>query len=353
MSGPFIYNQQPHFFPPFQSAPSWGHGYPNSSFAPPQTIYPSSPYMPVVSDDGSMPNTPQRSFFSALDSYGEGVWNAPRRPRRLSWHGHSAPRVSPFIPPPPPLPTFIEQPGRRVSWGNVDAPPAGWYPPAPPRPMAPPFSAPAYSAAHFSGPSFTAPLPPYASCSSYVSGYPQFPAPLQIHPWINGDAPSPEFVFDLSVTNFSPCRVVGPNQLVALSLADLQQPAFYPGITKLRITCDMAPSWPVDLVCPVEMGMQAPPITLGDILVGVHQKMHQRITRADWERLSMSAEGAVSRAFTRRCRRESLHPGARYRSDDELPERQQGVKVVDILQGRHMFRGLVRSPDGYVKMVVE
>jgi hypothetical protein len=197
---------------------------------------------------------------------------------------------------------------------------------------------------------FPAPLPPCPN--SYVSGYPQFPSTLHIHPWINGDAPSPEFVFDLSITNFSPCRVVGSEQLVPLSPADLQQPAFHPPVTNLRITCDMAPSWPIDLICPIGMGMMPPPITLGDILVAIHKKMHQQITHDDWDRLSHSEEALISRAFTRRCRRENMRAGGRYRTDHELPERQQGVKVVDFLQGRSLFRGLVRTTDGYVKMLV-
>jgi len=98
--------------------------------------------------------------------------------------------------------------------------------------------------------------------------------------------------------------------------------------------------------------MYAPPINLGDILVAIHQKMHQRITHQDWGRLSMSEEALISRAFTRRCRMESMRNDATFHSDVELPERQQGVKVVDFLLGRHIFRGLVRSEDGYVKMVV-
>ncbi|KAF7362272.1 Heat shock protein 70 [Mycena venus] len=320
MSGPFIYSPHSQYFPPFPppAADYWGRGYHNSPFAPTQTIYPSSPYAgPIVSDDG-MPNTPQRPLFSsALDAFGEGGWNTPRRRRRrLSWHGESTPRVSPFIPPPP-LPAFFEQTGRARSWGNVDPPPAGWYPPAPA-----PYSAPAYSAAQFSTQPFSAPLPPIREF---------FPGPLQIHPWLNGDVPSYEFVFDMSASTFSPCRAIGPDQLVPLSLADLQQTAFYPPLTKLRITCDMIPNWPIDLVCPIGMGMQAPPITLGDILAVIHQKMHQRITHNDWGRLSTSEEGLVSRA---------------YRSDDELPERQQGVKVVDFLLGRNMFRGLRDDPLG-------
>ena len=98
--------------------------------------------------------------------------------------------------------------------------------------------------------------------------------------------------------------------------------------------------------------MQAPPITLGDILVAIHQKMHQRITHNDWGRLSMSEEAHISRAFTRRCRRESMRNEGGFSSNMELPERQQGVKVVDFLLERHIFRGLVRSEDGYVKMIV-
>ncbi|KAJ6497635.1 hypothetical protein C8R45DRAFT_983673 [Mycena sanguinolenta] len=345
MSGPFIYTPDTDYFPPFPAG-RWGRGYPHSPYAPNQTIYPSSPYSgPLVSDDG-MPNTPQRPLFSAYDGFSESLgWSTPRRRRRrLSWHGSSAPRVSPFIPPPP-LPSFLEQSGR--SWGNSTGTPTGWYPPPPP---APPFSAPAYSAAQFSAPLFSAPLPPVPH--PYVSGYPQFPGQLHIHPWINGDAPCPEFVFDLSVTSFSPCRVAGQDHLVALSPADLQQSAFYPPVTKLRITCDMAPDWPIDLICPVGMGMMpAPPITLGDILVAIHKKMHQPITHDDWDRLSPAEEGLISRAFTRRCRRESIHPGTRYRRDDELPERQLGVKVVDFLQGKNIFRGLVQT-SGFVKMVV-
>ncbi|KAJ6593436.1 hypothetical protein B0H19DRAFT_1090290 [Mycena capillaripes] len=366
MSGPFVYSPHcelfPHFPPP-QPPPQgyWpGRAYNpsfNSPFAQTGTIYPSSPYSgPIASDDG-VPNTPERHLFSGLNGYSDGIWNTPRpRRRRLSWHGGSTPRVSPFIPPPT-LPAFLEQTGRRRSWGNTDAPappnwyppapaPSNWYPPAPPPPIAPAYSAPLYSA-----PPFSAPLPPYPA--PYVSGYPQFPASLHIHPWLNGDVPSPEFVFDLSVTNFTPHRAFSPDHLAPLEVADLQQPAFYPPITKLRIMCDMIPNWPIDLVFgAVGMGMQAPPITLGDVLSAIHHKMHQRITHADWGRLSMSEEASVSRAFTRRCRRESMHPMAQYRSDDELPERQKGVKVVDFLLGRNRFRGLVRSPDGYVKMIV-
>ncbi|KAJ7686551.1 hypothetical protein B0H17DRAFT_1071944 [Mycena rosella] len=342
MSSPFVYSPHSEFFPfpLFQQPPSAYFPHPyyqpqiKSPFIPTETIYPSSPYLAHTSrsEDGA-PNTPRRQFFSGLN----GTWGTPRRQRRLSWHAGSAPRISPFIPPPL-LPAFLDQPTRQNSWGDHHA---GWYPPARQHPVVPPppFSAPPFSA------------------SPYVPGYPQFPGPLQIHPWLNGDAPAQEFVFDLSMSAFDPRRIVGHQQVVPLSVGEYQAPAFCPPVTKLRIVCDMIPNWPVDLAFGAGMGgygtgMQAPPITLGDVLVAIHQRMHQRITHLDWERLSMSEEAAISRAFTRRCRTESARHEGTYHSDSELPERQQGVKIVDYLLGRHMFRGLVRSEDGYVKMIV-
>ncbi|KAJ7496879.1 hypothetical protein FB451DRAFT_1016962 [Mycena latifolia] len=334
MSSPFIYSPHSEFFPYFPQAPSGYFPRPYqpqqpqiiSPFVPTETIYPSSPYLGPVRSDGDAPNTPRR--------HNTSIWGTPRRRRRLSWHAESIPRISPFIPPSP-LPAFLDQTARQNSWAN-----ASWYPPAQQAPL---YSAPPFAAAPF-------------SASSYVPGYPQFPGPLQIHPWLNGDAPAQEFVFDMSMSAFDPRRLVGPNpQAIPLSMVDYQAPAFSPPVTKLRIVCDMIPNWPIDLAFGAGgygAGMQAPPITLGDILVAIHQKMHQRITHLDWERLSMPEEALVSRAFTRRCRMESMRHQGMFHSDTELPERQQGVKVVDFLLGRHMFKGLVRSEDGYVKMIV-
>jgi hypothetical protein len=66
----------------------------------------------------------------------------------------------------------------------------------------------------------------------------------------------------------------------------------------------------------------------------------------------MSEETAVSRAFTHRCRKEAIRTQGGFMSDLELPERSQGVKVVDFLHGRNHFRGLVRADDGSVRLLV-
>ncbi|KAJ6631530.1 hypothetical protein B0H10DRAFT_1902276 [Mycena sp. CBHHK59/15] len=345
MSSPFIYSPDSEYFPHFNQPSGYFGSYfgnpPNSPFIPGETVYPSSPYVgPTLSDPGS-PNTPIRSFFSGLNS----DWNEPHRHRhrrrRPSWHGRSSPTISPFIPPPV-LPPSDDHNGRRNPWSwGTPAGVASWLPSSY---QPPPFSA-----------SFT---PGFAQ---YHRTQPQ-PIALQIHPWLNGDSPSPEFFFDLSVTAFAPKRLVGPNQAVDISIMDIHEPAFHPPVTKLRIVCDMIPNWPIDLVFnPYQSGrlgmmglgaIQAPPITLGDILISIHQKMHQRISHLDWGRLSMSEEAAVSRSFTQRCRKEAVRNEGSYSSDFELPERLQGVKVVDFLFGKTMFRGLVRAEDGSVRMLV-
>ncbi|KAJ7188721.1 hypothetical protein C8R46DRAFT_1055595 [Mycena filopes] len=359
MSGPFIYtppHQDCYFQPPASSSAYWGRPYQSPTplatpFIPTETAYPASPYSP----NQGMPNTPERVFPSAVNGY-----PTSRRRRRGSWNGGvSGPRVSPFIPPPP-LPAFLEhQGGRRRSWSNAEA---GWHTPntLPPSPY-PPFPSPRavpphhqhyphhqYYPHHQQYPHYSA--PPYSAPLPYVSGYPQFPGPLQIHPWINGEAPAPDFHFDLSVADFLPCRLIGPD-LVPLTQHDLRQAAFHPPITRLRIVCDMILQWPIDLVFGGQM-QAPPPITLGDILFAVHQKMHQPIMHTDWARLSMGEETSVSRAFTQRCRRESTRLQQVTRFEEDLPERLKGVKVVDFLHGRNMFRGLVRGSDGSVKLAV-
>ncbi|KAJ7895144.1 hypothetical protein B0H14DRAFT_659429 [Mycena olivaceomarginata] len=161
------------------------------------------------------------------------------------------------------------------------------------------------------------------------------PAP-QIHPWIDGDAPSPIFYFDLADSAFTPRRFLTTNQTLSaiLSLAEFQQPAFHPPLTALRIIHPRIPSWPVDLELPTELVTEAPkPITLGDVLIALHRAMHQRITYSYWAMLSLEDEQAVSNAFTDRCRTETMPSG--------VPERSQGVKRVDFLLGETMFKGLI------------
>ncbi|KAJ7493808.1 hypothetical protein FB451DRAFT_449185 [Mycena latifolia] len=171
--------------------------------------------------------------------------------------------------------------------------------------------------------------------------------PIQIHPWLNGDAPSSGFYFDLAPGQFCPIRIVSTTLSTALG-PELSEPAFYPPLTKLRILHPCIPYWPVDL--------NPSPIRLGDVLVALHRALQLRITHTDWETLSEEDKHAVARAWKQRYHAEAGRSGVppAHLRDREEAEKNQGVKRVDFLQGKTVFRGLVRAPgdpDGCVRLL--
>ncbi|KAJ7125527.1 hypothetical protein C8R43DRAFT_1030416 [Mycena crocata] len=340
MSTPFVYVPEasptiPHN--PYYATPQGGP----SPFLPPASLYPSSPY----ADAASAPGTPE--IFNAnsvlwpentpqYDSAYTASW-APlsNRQRTISWNAPAPPPGSPFLQPAAP-PAFLHSqsayftPGhkRSHSWGAANAPPP---------------------------PSWVNSANPYLANASPP------PTQKQIHPWLNGDVPSSIFFLDLAPTQFAPQRLatVSPPQGTPLSGAEIREPAFHPPITSLRILHPRLPFWPVDLELPAELastpGAQTP-ISLGDVLVALHRALHERIAHADWETLSAPDQAAVTKAFTQRCRAEAVRSGAlpAQLRDREVVERNQGVKRVDFLLGKTVFKGVVRSredPEGVVRMV--
>ncbi|KAJ7464050.1 hypothetical protein FB451DRAFT_1370440 [Mycena latifolia] len=340
MAAPFVYVPEaspslPHN--PYYATPQGGP----SPFLPPSAIlYPSSPYLGSTGS-GSAPGTPENFNANSV------LWpeNAPQyesaytaswaplsnRPRTTSWHGPAPPPTSPFLQPAAP-PAFVHSqsayftPGHRrsASWGNATAPPP----------------------------------PSWLNAGNpYLNSAPQ--TPLQIHPWLNGDTPSPVFHFDLAPGQFAPLRMVNANppQSAVLGVAEISEPAFHPPLNALRILHPRIPFWPVDLALPEELaGAVPPPISLGDVLVALHRSLHERISHADWAALSAEDEQAVTKAFVQRCRAEAVRSGVppAHLRDREVTERNQGVKRVDFLLGKTVFKGLVRAPgdpDGCVRMV--
>ncbi|KAF8551800.1 hypothetical protein OG21DRAFT_1512346 [Imleria badia] len=276
----------PYIYTPlaFEPTPYLGYGTytQRSPFIPPAALYPSSPYPP--SSPYLRPTTPQGLPFD------DPFWTPPPRARRPSWHGGMP--SSPFLSTP-------STPGhsRRRSFGGGFQP---WEPAS-----------------------------PWAGTSSH----------FQIHPLLNGEAPRTDFFFDLASPSFSPLLWVGPGQSVVISADELHEPATYPSVTQMRITHDAIPRWPIDLEFHYDgysVPTAPPPITLGDVLYMIHSSLHRQITHQDWAQLGVSEETAIARAYTRRCK--SVPSSAQV-------EANRGVKRIDYLKERHVFRGLIRTHD--------
>jgi hypothetical protein len=173
-----------------------------------------------------------------------------------------------------------------------------------------------------------------------------------IHPFLDGSAkpPAGELWFDMSAHEFAPLRRLPTGVVMPLSPEELAQPATHPPTTKMKITCEAVPQWPIELELepmPVEgLGLanmpqwaqdqQAAaaevPITVRDVLESVYRELQLQITHVEWGRLGRSEEMAVSRAFTRRIKSAG---------DAGEEETMLGVKRIDYLLDKFMFRGIV------------
>ncbi|KAH8832910.1 hypothetical protein DL96DRAFT_1704956 [Flagelloscypha sp. PMI_526] len=333
MSGPFVYNPpqyQPN--PYFAPSPIQSH---YSPFLPPSNI---SPYH----GPGSLPPSPQPHHIqlagvgapAGYSPFASGYLNMAAqdyvRPRTKSWT--SAQEVPPaaFLGVPTTASTgYRSSHGRSRSFSGTPAHapvslPPGWPP---------------------------------------VEGVPQYGAgllgaqpnpPVLFHPWLNGEFSKQDFFFNLADPHLLPQKAVSGGKAALLAMEELAQPATHPPVSKMRILVDKLPQWPIDLAYNPQLderqaggyyGVHAPqalpPISIGDVLAQAHRQLHQRISHADWDRLSGHEEKLVTKAFARRCRA----MGAA-----ETAERADGVKRVDFLLDRIIFKGLVRteSPDVFI-----
>ncbi|KAJ6487635.1 hypothetical protein C8R45DRAFT_253673 [Mycena sanguinolenta] len=309
MSVPFVY--VPESEPasnPFFSPPSTT----NSPFVPPSSLFPASPF-----------STPDALLHANNVLWPESYESPYTRTRATSFHAPPPQQTSPFLQ--PTMPAFVQGHRRTQSWGAAGAPP----------------------------------LPNWFASAAAAPAQP----PMQIHPFLNADAPSPVFHFDLAPRQFAPLRLLVPATpttaaQTALLGSEIREPAFHPPLTRLRMLHTQIPFWPVDLELPPEVALGQVPISVGDVLVALHRALHMRISHADWETLSEADAAAVSKAFTKRCRAEAVRsvtggaPGAATQQmtmtqisqlrDKEMEERNEGVKRVDFLLGKSVFRGLAR-----------
>jgi hypothetical protein len=356
MSSPFVYE------PPKQAAvappsptPYLRQYYqqPNiSPFIPQSTLPPSPGYVPAwvpASPNLTVP-TPHVRFATDCPALGS-------RPR--SWHAADvppgwlppSPGIVPVVPPSPGMmPVLLSPPSlghhRRHSFGQQPPPPQ-WV-----------VGNPWGGAAAASPWSVAAPLPS-----------PQAPSPPKdvIHPFLDGRNVRPDFYFDLSAPDFLPQRRYPNGTLAAIPAQELDQPATHPPTRQMTIVGEGIPQWPVELradampspimglgldvpswVTPA-MDDNAPPITLRDVLEAVYRVLQTQISHLEWAKLSKAEEQAVARAYTRRCKAAAKSDPA-----DAEAHAGQGVKKVDFLLDKFMFRGLkpARGSEGYESMVM-
>jgi hypothetical protein len=363
MSGPYVYKAEERLR---QAAPSpyvqQNQQQPHvSPFIPPANLAPSpymtgmhySPYnVPATLAVPGTPGTPGDRRVHFTDDP-----NCPVMTRPRSWHAadYSVPGwvspnggVIPILPPSPSAVHVMLSPPsighhRRHSFGQ-QAP--AWYGSAgQPWPQ------------HAMGMASPAPAPAPA------------PPKEMLHPYLDGSKPRSDFFFDLSSPIFNPQRRYPNGTLAAIPDAELDEPATHPAITKMGITHEAIAQWPIELD-PKANGMPSPimglgldvpswvtttssaseglpPMTLRDILESIWRILQMQISHLEWARLGKSEEHAIARAYTRRCK-----AAMAVSEDASENESSMGVKRVDFLLDKFMFRGLkpMKGSQGFERM---
>ena len=304
MSGPFVYTP---------STPSYQELGPSPylyQFSNRQRI---SPHIPTISlNDPSAPNTPIKNS-KVLD---EDPWTTPRpRIRRPSWHAGMS---TPFLSAPTlAVPTSDALTRRRSLDNRYGRPSVTDYQQTNPYP--------------WMVPGVPIPAAPVSGVYAYTQ-YPPF-VPSELHPLLRPD--SRAIFFDLSLFEFRPVDARGK----PISAHTLAEPATHPPTTRLVVTAEQIPQWPVLLdyyaaTLGTSHSSSLPPITLGDVLYAIHQTMQTQITHREWAELDDRDETVISRAYMRRYKLVAGH---------ESRLAAEGVKRVDYLLKKVMFAGLTRK----------
>ena len=173
------------------------------------------------------------------------------------------------------------------------------------------------------------PTPTPVFCSLFCFQYDHLynPKSSELHHLLRPD-PSTMVHFDLSFFEFLPEDAYGK----PISAQTLAEPATSPPTSRLTVTSDDIPKWPILLDRRDFRSPTFPAVTLGDVLSGIHKMMQTQITLAEWaplewETLHEMNGRAVIQAYARR---------------QESRIAAGGVRRVDFPLKRVMFAGLVQ-----------
>jgi hypothetical protein len=329
MAGPYVYGAPATYPYPHQQTPYTAyHNTPqHSPFIPPAELnnYPPSPYRSNSPLPELAPNTVQFPGAGTYDVAGYPTQYPSYRPRAPSYHGQpQSPYVAPAVAPAPQVSPWPRQ--QRLSNPSL-------YPGVVPGVQSYPTS-------------------PWSGVGTQLPLYPDIPSSFNIHPFLNGEAHRPDFMFNFTSLYFSPMQIIH-GQHVPLSPEVLAQPATHPPIYRLRIVCDEIPQWPITLEYDPDSYREqtgttlpyAPPISLGDALTAIHRTLQEQITHVDWARVEPRRQTKITHAYTARCQSAPTM---------ESLLKSQGVKKVDYLLDKVWFKGLTRSSEGpdVLKLVV-
>ncbi|KAJ7186086.1 kinase-like domain-containing protein [Mycena filopes] len=183
------------------------------------------------------------------------------------------------------------------------------------------------------------------------------PIKLQIHPWLDGDSPSPIFHVDFAPKTLAPLHLAEGSVSWISSTDEFADSAFHPPLAVLRVVHPHIPFWPMDLKKKLTFGATMPRLSVGDVVRRLHKALQKRITESEWEMmLDEDERDAIKNTFVLRCRGEALRSGVPQEQlkEREIEMRNDGVKRVDFLLGKTTFRGLVRvdeHADGILRVM--
>ncbi|KAI9569755.1 hypothetical protein HD554DRAFT_2087163 [Boletus coccyginus] len=161
---------------------------------------------------------------------------------------------------------------------------------------------------------------------------------VDIHPLLNGEAIHRGLSFDVAAASFAAFQWITPRLSAIISAEKLREAAAYPPVTRIRITHDAIPWWPILINSNDHPATGITfPTTLGDVLHKIHSEMHKQVTQQEWDRTSPTQRTIIGRAYTQRY--QNAPPSAR------VVVANQGVKRVDYLLKKHAFKGLIKAPD--------